>query len=749
MNANQFSSLLSLIIAGGYTLLLIYPFTRRGQQERQMSWLLAGLVISVLWEFMLLFVPTETAARFSIHFLILSVSMVGMATAVFADWRRQRQWLLASITALLTALLLEFFLSNQRLQISGRSITIPSLISHIFWVGLNAILLIGIWRAFWRTTFPWHANRLLFWFLALAVVVIGEALTFFQWSGLTIAGQIIRLFGFIALVYGIISYRIFDVRTRSQRVLTFITITLVTSIPLTGIILLAESVTNSRSVSARIFITIVAATVSFMLYQPFRQLVSKLLYRFFLDEGINTGQVVRNYSQAAYKTLDVQQLALVIISTIRDLLKANKSALMMVSQVEAGFAVDPIPVMGHTHGRSCTLPASSLFIKALTQNHQPLSKYYIDFNPEYGRIPAETQQWLNELGMDVYVPVTTGDELDGIIAIGPKQTGVPYQPRELELLQILADQTVIALQNARLYSELNSQNDKIRHLNVDLVQQNERLEIMDRIKSDFITIASHELRTPLTQVKGYADILDVFNEDNVLDQKQTREIVGHINRATMRLEGLITAMLDASQLDAAGIQLKFVQTTLETIIRMATEPLNHAMLERRITLTRGDIASIPPFYADFKRLVQAFSNIIGNAIKYTPDHGSITIDASLMPVIDGSDEFIEVVIADTGIGIDAQYHELIFEKFFRIGDPQLHSTGSTKFKGAGPGLGLPIAKGVIEAHGGRIWIESEGEDEERLPGSQFHIVLPVRPPGLEHQLTDLKEPEERPAWLIG
>jgi signal transduction histidine kinase len=117
--------------------------------------------------------------------------------------------------------------------------------------------------------------------------------------------------------------------------------------------------------------------------------------------------------------------------------------------------------------------------------------------------------------------------------------------------------------------------------------------------------------------------------------------------------------------------------------------------------------------------------LIGNAIKYTPDDGNISIQASSVPSRQDRDEYVEVVIADKGIGIDPKYQELIFEKFFRIGDSQLHSTSDTKFKGAGPGLGLHIARGVIEAHGGRIWVESEGEDEQRLPGSRFHIILPV------------------------
>jgi signal transduction histidine kinase len=313
-------------------------------------------------------------------------------------------------------------------------------------------------------------------------------------------------------------------------------------------------------------------------------------------------------------------------------------------------------------------------------------------------------------------------------------------------MQTLADQTVVALQNARLYSELNEQNEHIRYLNIDLVEQNEKLEIMDRVKSDFITIASHELRTPLTQVKGYADILSAMNDENALTREQTREIVGHINRATLQLERLITAMLDASQLDVDGMQLTFVKTQLETVLRLAVEPLIQAMRERRIHLEIDGIEELPPLYADFKRLVQSFNNLLGNAVKYTPDGGHIYVKATSVPG-QFEEEFLEIIIRDSGIGIDPKFHSLIFEKFFRIGDPQLHSTGNTKFKGAGPGLGLPIAKGVIEAHGGRIWVESEAEDEERLPGSSFNIVLPVRPPGSE----DVVEAATavRPAYLIG
>jgi signal transduction histidine kinase len=125
-------------------------------------------------------------------------------------------------------------------------------------------------------------------------------------------------------------------------------------------------------------------------------------------------------------------------------------------------------------------------------------------------------------------------------------------------------------------------------------------------------------------------------------------------------------------------------------------------------------------FGDPERLYQAFRNILNNAIKFTPDGGNITVDGRTLP------GFQEVTVADTGIGISAKDQEAIFEKFGQLGNVSLHSSGKTKFKGGGPGLGLPIAKGIVEAHGGTIWVESAGHDEKDCPGSTFHVLLPIR-----------------------
>ena len=123
-------------------------------------------------------------------------------------------------------------------------------------------------------------------------------------------------------------------------------------------------------------------------------------------------------------------------------------------------------------------------------------------------------------------------------------------------------------------------------------------------------------------------------------------------------------------------------------------------------------------YVDPHASMQALRNVLNNAIKYTPDGGSIIMNGRTLPGL------IEVTIRDTGIGISPEDQAAIFEKFGQLGRVDLHSSGKTKFKGGGPGLGLPIARGILEAHGGSIWVESDGYDEKKCPGSTFHILIP-------------------------
>lgn len=759
-------------MAASYLVLTLVLYVRRREINALLYWLLAFLGTSAIWQLLAFLLNTAEGllSPLTMSLLLMSKLVLLLTTAVYLTRSPARWWFPAGTTLILLTLILGYALPQPIYSLPFLpDIHIPPTAGGATFITLwflFSLLTIGLaWRDYRRTPFPWHANRYLFWGIMLILIVAGELLLAFTNPAWILIGHAARLFASLGLLYAVSGYIQFDVRSRFLNIIALSLITLLSALPATAVLWFLWQMEATVTPSTAVGLLLLTTSILFLIYQPYRRTLERFIYRNFIGSQFQTSQVIRDYTQAVSSTLDVERLSSVIIGTLSDLFEVSRGALILVSPApatgeagqengsappEGGYLLEPIPAQGEMSRRKQKLTAVSPFVETLAQQEQPLLQYEIDFNPDYRLVKGDTRPWLADWQMEVYAPIRSGTRLVGFIALGPKNSGRTYLANELELIQLLADQTVAPLENARLYTALGDQNEKVRLLNEDLVSQNERLEVMDHVKSDFITIASHELRTPLTQVKGYADILAAMNEENALTRDQTRQIVGHINRATMRLEQLISAMLDASQIDVDEMQMTFMKAQVETVMRLALEPLMKATRERRIRIERQGIENLPEIYADFKRLVQAFNNLLGNALKYTPDGGKITLTAKLIG--DKGEQYIEIAITDTGIGIDPRYQTLIFEKFFRIGDPQLHSTGSTKFMGAGPGLGLTIAKGVIEGHGGRIWVESEGEDKQRYPGSTFTVILPVRPPKMPDLPASLLEQQanaERPPWLIG
>ncbi|MEW5940772.1 MAG: HAMP domain-containing sensor histidine kinase, partial [Chloroflexota bacterium] len=261
------------------------------------------------------------------------------------------------------------------------------------------------------------------------------------------------------------------------------------------------------------------------------------------------------------------------------------------------------------------------------------------------------------------------------------------------------------------------------------VQQ--KLERLDRSKSNFISVAAHELKTPLTLVEGYTAMMgDVITRIRHSDNMDP--LLRGVQTGIQRLRQIVDDMIDVSLIDNNMLSLNPQPVWVGHILDLLGTNLETFVLERRQTFElRRFPGSQEMLFADPERLYQAFQNVLTNAIKYTPDGGSITVDGRVLP------GFVEVTVADTGIGISPEDQALIFEKFGALGRADLHSSSKIKFKGGGPGLGLSIAKGIIEAHGGTIWAESEGHDEKACPGSTFHILLPIRAEGPDPRISKL------------
>lgn len=269
---------------------------------------------------------------------------------------------------------------------------------------------------------------------------------------------------------------------------------------------------------------------------------------------------------------------------------------------------------------------------------------------------------------------------------------------------------------------------RVAHISNEMEKVQKQMERVDKSKSAFISVAAHELKTPITLIEGYASMM----EDLIRAGKGVNldSLLAGMTTGIDRLRSIVDDMIDVSMIDNRLLKLNFqpmqIAQMLEALRLEAEEILKHRKLTMDIKSFNGSKQWI---YVDHTRLMQAIRNIINNAIKFTPDGGTITIDGRTLP------GFIELTITDTGIGISHDDQAIIFEKFGQLGRVDLHSSGKTKFKGGGPGLGLPITRGILEAHGGSIWVESAGYDEKSCPGSTFHVMIPARTESPDSEMT--------------
>lgn len=272
---------------------------------------------------------------------------------------------------------------------------------------------------------------------------------------------------------------------------------------------------------------------------------------------------------------------------------------------------------------------------------------------------------------------------------------------------------------------------RVSYYSLKLEQVTADLSLLDKSKSDFIAVAAHELKTPLTLIEGYSSMLRDLVEPSP-NKDEIGILLGGIGKGIKRLGEIINDMIDVSMIDNDMMSLKFQPTWLNQLITGLEFEFRNIVKERQLRLIIEEFpGSKEMMFADPERIQKALRNVLSNAIKFTPDGGEIHIDGRILS------GFVEVLISDTGIGVAEEDQIRIFEKFSGLGDTSLHSSSKINFKGGGPGLGLPIAKGILEAHGGSIWVESEGYDEKNLPGTTFHILLPLRKEPPDEQVAKL------------
>lgn len=279
-----------------------------------------------------------------------------------------------------------------------------------------------------------------------------------------------------------------------------------------------------------------------------------------------------------------------------------------------------------------------------------------------------------------------------------------------------------------------------REIKENLEQSTRELERLNRMKDSFLGVASHELKTPLTVIIGYTELL-LGEMSNRLDPSLL-PMLQHISDAGERLSGIVRDMVDVSMLDSQRLKLKRRATDVNSLVRQAVGELDFFVNQRHQQLTLDLAENLPLAECDGERIFQVLTNLVVNAIKFTPDQGTITVQtqvsshlrspegplrggAGVVPLAEEMHDYVELLVRDTGIGIAEKDQAHIFDKFYEVGNIEEHFTGKIAFKGKGTGLGLTIAKGIVDRHGGAIWVESPGYDAQACPGSVFHVLLPL------------------------
>lgn len=739
----------ALILATVYVILLGIVSRGRARRSPAESWLLVYITFwvalmglhAIILRGQLAFPPSFPGEFLALLGFVVSVGLASLLTLAYlsAGWQAflaasllTGVWLVGIVAARLLAVLPLSSLQPWLSAVLAAEVT-PAAEVGMFGGLVFAVLLSAFtWRAFLREPLPLYANRVLYWSVIVPFLLVGSAVSAWLRTPWNYIGYGVHLLGTVGATYGVMAHRVVNLRETvrwaiSRAVLLFVTAALVFVAMTAAIIFGLPPSARPERWAALVGWALVAA----LLLQPVTEFVRWLLGKLVEHKGTDPAGAVQRYSELISRVLDLDRLAAAVVETINDLLGTRASFLILATREGNQTILQPVGAGPDAPASPGRLSIESPIYAHFVRERRPLLQYDIDYHRSLAAASDEERRYFGHLEMDIYAPIISEGELKGLLAVGPKSTDDPFRRSEIDLLTALANQTVAALENARLVTDLRELNQRISALNEDLSMTNERLKRLDAVKTDFLTIASHELRTPLTQLQAYSELLAEMSEQHTLGDEDILEITRNLSTATRRMTDVITALTDVTEIDVESMDLDFAETNLAEVIKAAIDPYANAIQERRQTLIARGLRSLPPVHADYKRLVQVFANLITNAIKYTPDGGEINVTGQVYQKdAEGCPISVRILIKDHGIGIDKANQELIFEKFFRVDSVNHHSTGTTKFKGAGPGLGLSIAKSIVEGHGGRIWVESPGYDEETCPGSVFHVVLPVDPPAI-------------------
>lgn len=407
------------------------------------------------------------------------------------------------------------------------------------------------------------------------------------------------------------------------------------------------------------------------------------------------------YSSFGYK--------IVVLSLINE----NKSTLerVAVSQTaEAKHALSLLP-LPFTEIEIPLSDDNNVLIKTIKSGSPQITHNWYDLmRPAISRTDAESMQKKVGIMTSFVYPIKVSEKTIGAMIFSLSKDLRNFQGAEIELLGGFVDIIGLSVQNATLYKKLELSSTKLK-------KANERLLELDKLKDEFVSLASHELRTPMVSIRNY--IWMVLNGKGGTVNPKQREYLHRAYDSTSRLSRLVNSMLNLSRIESGRVILSVEKADIRTVIHdVITEigmradklKIKLALRKKVVSRTTGEVAALPTVVIDIDKIKEVLINLIGNSLKFTPTGGSITITLAV------DKEHVTVGITDTGVGLTVDQIPKLFKKFSMLRES--YSDNATLAQGTG--LGLYIAKSIIELHQGTVWVESAG----RGKGSSFYFTIP-------------------------
>jgi len=550
--------------------------------------------------------------------------------------------------------------------------------------------------------------------VGLAVAIAGGSTNYFLWFDINIPpyGNALATMHVMLGTYAIIVHRLMDIKVVLRKYSVYLLSLAVIVIPAAMLQYFYPRQLGKFSSFSHIFLIIVAVSIF-----PFiRDWFYKIANKYFFSSLYDTHEVISQISEQLRSTIDVDKVYRFISQALINAFHVKAVGVLIYNETKNEYFVQYNN--SEEDKNFLRLPSNKNYQYSGMKISPHLCDNYLRKNipiifddlkdKKYEKYKNDIESW-QAIGIELLVPLIVKGRNIGMIALSAKESGDLYNNEDLYILNVIGTQVAIALENALLYQQTLNFNIKLKKevakQTKELIEANDKLTKLDQAKSEFISIASHQLRTPLSIIKGYISMILEGNFGPLTPGE--KDSLDKVYKSNERLIDLVEGLLNISRIESGRLQFSFENKQLEELVASVYDELAIRAGAKNLKFEFiKPKTKLPAVNMDESKMRQVVMNLIDNSIKYTAI-GSVTV--SLKKQKDN----ILFCVTDTGVGIRPEDLPNLFKKFSR-------GTGSALINAEGTGLGLFVAKKMIESHGGRIWAESTGRDK----GSQFYFEMP-------------------------